>query len=235
MQRLLDLYRVTSSAVALVLLIVFNLLPLVGVALWGWDLWSILTLYWVENGIVGVLNVMKILRAQGSGQGFSATLNGQPMHLVPRAALASFFTIHYGFFWLGHGVFVLFALPLIAAASSGGLGLDVVWPDWGLVALGAVGLGISHGASFWLNFIGRSEYRVVSPGQLFLAPYGRLVVLHVTIIFGAMVSTWIGSPIGALLVLIALKTALDAYFHLREHRRIATGEPGGSVREQPAA
>jgi hypothetical protein len=101
----------------------------------------------------------------------------------------------------------------------------VAGADWGLVLVAAAGLAFSHGASFVLNYLRRGEYRLVSPGQLFLAPYGRLVILHMTIIFGGIVSIWIGSPIGALLVLVALKTILDLFFHLREHRR-ATASAG---------
>jgi hypothetical protein len=58
---------------------------------------------------------------------------------------------------------------------------------------------------------------------MMLAPYGRLVILHLTIILGAMATGWLGSPVGALLVLVGLKTVLDLYFHLREHRRLGTG------------
>ena len=64
MERLIRLYRVGSSPVALAILIAVNALPLVGVLLWGWNLWSILILYWLENGIVGLLNVGKMALAR---------------------------------------------------------------------------------------------------------------------------------------------------------------------------
>jgi hypothetical protein len=51
-------------------------------------------------------------------------------------------------------------------------------------------------------------------------PYGRLVILHITIVLGGIVSAYLGSPIGSLLVLVVLKTALDLYFHLRQHRAV---------------
>lgn len=227
MERALAAYRVTSSMLAVVLLIGFNLVPLVGVLWWGWDLWIILVLYWVENGVVGAFNVLKILRAEGAAPaGMRMTMNGRPISQVARGALASFFVVHYGMFWLGHGVFVPFALPLMAGGLAGP-DVGMASADWGLVLVAAAGLAFSHGASFVLNYLRRGEYRLVSPGQLFLAPYGRLVILHMTIIFGGIVSIWIGSPIGALLVLIALKTVLDLFFHLREHRRATA--PSGLV------
>ena len=65
MDRLLAWYRVGSSYGALVALIVANLIPLVGVLFLGWSVWNILVIYWLENGIVGVFNVLKMSTAAG--------------------------------------------------------------------------------------------------------------------------------------------------------------------------
>jgi hypothetical protein len=73
-------------------------------------------------------------------------------------------------------------------------------PDLVAVAWGAIGLAISHTASFVINFVGRGEYRRVSAARQMFAPYGRLVILHLTILFGAFVSLAIGSPAGAVMV-----------------------------------
>jgi hypothetical protein len=54
------------------------------------------------------------------------------------------------------------------------------------------------------------------------APYGRLVILHVTIILGGMAIAFTGAPAAAIAILVALKTILDVGFHLAEHRRAAT-------------
>ena len=64
--RAVDVYRRTASSRSAILLVAANLIPLVGVLLFGWSLWTILVLYWVENGIVGFWNVPKLLLAQGS-------------------------------------------------------------------------------------------------------------------------------------------------------------------------
>jgi hypothetical protein len=105
-----------------------------------------------------------------------------------------------------------------------------VLPDAPVLLAGVVGLAISHGVSFWTNYLGRGEYRRLSPAEVMAQPYGRLVILHLTIILGAFVSIFLGTPIGSLLVLVVLKTALDLYFHLRQHRSALTGT---SVAEVP--
>jgi hypothetical protein len=76
--------------------------------------------------------------------------------------------------------------------------------------------------SFFWNYVARGEYRRTSPVAQMFAPYGRMAVLHVTIVLGAMPVLLLGSPIGLLLVLV---------FHMREHARPvppvlpATGAP----------
>ena len=158
---------------------------------------------------------------------------------LAHAVLAVFFVIHYGLFWLVHGIFV-FALPTFfgatrtqciegAQALPAGFPLDpgqlavgpcstpfgeVVWSN---VAIAALALFVSHGASFFLNYVGRREYLTTSPIRQMAAPYGRVVVLHLTIIFGAMAVAFLGAPIAALVVLVVLKTAFDLRLHLREH------------------
>jgi hypothetical protein len=49
-------------------------------------------------------------------------------------------------------------------------------------------------------------------------PYGRVIVLHFTILVGGFGAMALGSPVWALVVLIAVKVALDLRAHLREHR-----------------
>jgi hypothetical protein len=49
-------------------------------------------------------------------------------------------------------------------------------------------------------------------------PYGRVVILHLTIIVGALLVGVLGQPIALLVLLVVLKTALDLVLHLRSHR-----------------
>jgi hypothetical protein len=230
------LARATSSTTSALVLVAFNLVPLGGVLFWGWNVATLLILYWVENGVIGVLNVPKMLLARGPvvpRQG--SRLNGG---IAPaNAGLVAFFLIHYGIFWVVHGIFV-FILPTIATVFSGGANplnassQPLVFPagiapfepssggasaDWSAVLWGTVALAISHGASFLINFVGRQEYLRVSVVQQMFAPYGRVLILHLTILFGAFISLVIGSPVGAVAVLVIIKTIVDLTFHLREH------------------
>jgi hypothetical protein len=217
-ERLLAWYRVSSSVGALVALVLANLVPLAGVLWFGWSIWTILTIYWVENGIVGFYNVLKMAVVSGIGK----------FGVIP------FFILHYGMFWLVHGVFVL-TLPSFVPFGAGGeldpsvppsfmsegeLTSDsaLAGPNLTSVVIAGIGLFISHGVSYVLNFIRSGEYRRVSATDLMAAPYRRVVILHLTILFGAFAVVLTGAQLGPLLILIALKTGVDVAFHLREHR-----------------
>jgi hypothetical protein len=118
MQRFLAWYAMSSSIGAVVALVVANAIPLVGVLSFGWSVWTILIVYWLENGIVGAFNVLKMRRAQGTDDGGTGnwTLNGTPASNMAKGGLISFFVMHYGLFWVVHGVFV-FTLPLFAGMA----------------------------------------------------------------------------------------------------------------------
>lgn len=227
MDRLLAWYRVTSSAGAVLALIAANAIPLLGVLFFGWNVWTILIVYWLENGIVGAFNIAKMAKAEGDDTGSlgAIRINGRPASSAATFGLIPFFVMHYGIFWTVHGVFVL-TLPVFGSIGPDG-GSDMTAgfnPVTILVAV--VALTISHAVSFWFNFLGAGEYRrVTAAGQMF-APYGRLVVLHITIILGGAAIAFTGAPAAAIVILVLLKTLMDLGFHLAEHRKVAALPPG---------
>ena len=196
--------------IAALFLIAVNTIPLFGVLFFGWSLFSIMFLYWIENGIIGFFNIFKIALARVPSSGF--TINGRPVSPSNKELRITFFILHYGLFWTVHGVFVFvfFGLPssdLFGSFEPRG------------VAIAAAALFLSHGVSFFVNFLGKEEYRTVSPDQQMTEPYSRVVVLHVTILVGGFFADSLGAPLAALVLLILLKTAIDLLAHLREHRK----------------
>ncbi|MFN7140264.1 MAG: DUF6498-containing protein, partial [Limisphaerales bacterium] len=69
-------------------------------------------------------------------------------------------------------------------------------------------------------YIGRGEYLRVTPMDLMKQPYGRVMVLHVTIVIGAFLMIALKSPTIGLVLLVVLKIALDLRAHIREHRKL---------------
>jgi hypothetical protein len=234
-----SLVRLGTTLVSAVVLVAVNVLPLVGVAFWGWSLMTVLVLYWIESGIVGVLNVFKIARAEGSPDDPAIVADGNRITIrisgvtnpMAKGPIIGFFVMHYGIFWAVHGVFV-FLLPLFAGLSSfepdiGSPGFGFGPMDFGPLTLDglllpAALLAASHTISFFTNYLGRGEYLRTTPARQMISVYGRVVVLHVTIVAGAFVIGFFGTPLAALVLLVGLKTLLDLFFHLREHRASAS-------------
>ncbi|WP_410765717.1 DUF6498-containing protein [Haloferax sp. DFSO60] len=119
--------------------------------------------------------------------------------------------MHYGIFWVVHGVFV-WTFDLFTGGSLGGVPLLPV-----LLATGVTLL--THGGSLLTNFVGREEYRHISPGGQMAEPYKRVIVLHLTILFGAFLVAGAGTPVAALVVMVVVKSVLDIAAHVREHTR----------------
>ena len=75
---------------------------------------------------------------------------------------------------------------------------------------------VSHGISFALNFLGRREYQHMTVQKLMAAPYGRIVMMQFTLIFGGWVVMLLNNPLPALVLLIVLKVAADLRAHYGE-------------------
>ena len=59
------------------------------------------------------------------------------------------------------------------------------------------------------------------PAELMHSPYGRIVVLHLAIIFGGFAVQALGSSVGLLVLLIIGKIVIDASLHVRAHKKAA--------------
>jgi hypothetical protein len=88
-----------------------------------------------------------------------------------------------------------------------------------------ISLIISHGLSFYWNYIKSGEYQRASLNALMTQPYGRVMVLHFTVLFGGWIVMLLGSPTLALVLLVLLKTAADLRGHEAERRKFAPPPP----------
>lgn len=219
-QRLLDAVRARLPArgeavesadkpVSAWVLLAANLVPVAGVLLWDWSVFALIALFWMENVIVGVFFILRMLLADPRDPALWAA----KLFMVP------FFCFHYGMFTAIHGMFVF---ALFGGKAYDAPGLQVLEPalraarDLGLW-LPLAALLASHGFSFLWNYLWRGEFRRGQLTALMAKPYGRVVVLHLAIILGGIGTLALGSPLWALLVLLALKIGLDLKAHLKEH------------------
>ncbi|WP_439102097.1 DUF6498-containing protein [Congregibacter sp.] len=211
-------YRGRRGRLSLALLVTANLLPLLGVLFFDWNVGALIILYWSENLVLGFYNILKMATSGGLSAVFPSL----------------FFLIHYGGFCAVHGFFILSFLfdvpPSFGDAPPWPLFLiflqllfDVVEQVFALAPrewiIAFIGLFISHGYSFVSNFLMANEREVATVKGLMAAPYRRIVILHVAIIAGGFAVMSLGQPLFLLIILVGLKTVMDIALHLREHKR----------------
>ncbi|MFQ6004793.1 MAG: DUF6498-containing protein [Woeseia sp.] len=216
-------------------LVLVNLLPLVGVLLFEWNILSILLLYWAESVNIGILNVFRMIACDSGDifRGILPQVAGEPApeafrDSLPRVSgnavrffLVSFFVVHYGAFCYGQ------LTAVVGIFSDTGFGFHVrpalaeMWHDSLWIA--ATAIFVSHLFSFFSNYIGGGEYKRVSLYPLMMRPYGRIVVMHLAIVLGAGLVFFLGSPLPMLLILIGAKTAIDMRLHEQERGKLGAG------------
>lgn len=204
-------------------LIAVNLGLIFGVAAWHWRVFDIVFLYWVENLVIGVINVLKMIAASPAG---GLETSGKPLPAQGVAGnaiklfLIPFFIVHYGGFCYGHGIFI-FAIFRDNGFSKG-IG-DIQHAGQlltGNMLLAVSLLAMSHLFSFFRNYLLGGEYRNTNAAALMMRPYGRIVALHITIIFGGFLAMALGSPLGLLVILMVLKTGVDLRMHTSERKKL---------------
>jgi hypothetical protein len=157
-------------------------------------------IYWAESAVVGLFNLAKIIRI-----GRWAALFAGP-----------FFLGHFGGFMAVHFLFIysIFVEGIGGEGPAGDLSnvfaLFVgLWPA-------LLALLLSHGYSFFANFLGQREYEGRTVSQQMSEPYSRIMFMHLVLIFGGGLALVMGEPTFVLLIVIALKIFFDVKAHAKQ-------------------
>ncbi|MDJ0760486.1 MAG: DUF6498-containing protein [Woeseiaceae bacterium] len=203
-----------------IVLLAVNSLPLFGVLLFGWSVFDVVFFYWAENVIIGAINVARILTSRGDMiSPDDPRLRGHNIGQLGKEGgaaklfLAAFFAVHYGLFCFGHQQFV------IGLFGDGRSAVDLVSDP--VIGIGLLAIAGSHLFSFFKNYLGGGENKRMSAAMLMTRPYGRIIVLHITIIIGGFLVMLADSPVLLLVALIGIKTFVDLRQHDRERGLLA--------------
>lgn len=148
-------------------------MPVFGVLILGWSPATLMYLYWLETGVVGAFNVLRMLSTPNKPSE-SGSILGQ------KVAVSLFFVFHFGIFWAVHGVFI-----------SSGLGSDGS-RDLGSGVL-AILIFVAAAESWRLYRHPQEPGSDALLAQMF-EPYGRVIAVHITLFFTAFIIF----PLGAL-------------------------------------
>jgi hypothetical protein len=183
-------------------LILANLYPIYGVYFLGWGVPKIIFLYFIETVLIAFYGLLKMYFLKYEN------IN-TPVHLFRQRfkKLFGFFFIYS--FWLG--VAYVFLSVLIFDESNAYSYISYE---------GIFFMLISHGISFYTNFIKKNDFEKNSMTGLFFEIFFlRIAPIHFFIFLSSYLLNSIVGPILISFFILA-KTIIDLFFHILEHRRM---------------
>lgn len=189
--------------------LVINLIPAVCVLFFGWSALFLLMLYWAENVVIGIVNALK-MGVAGFGEGLGGILGS--LFLIP------FFLIHYGGFCAGHLVFVVLVSGGVLNGGDPLEALRQVWADRWDYAVPLIAIAAFHLTAF-VEWVRSRAWKTVTLNNQMGEPYGRIIVMHLTLIGGAALVVSMGQPAAAVALLAVLKTVMETIGAARRLKR----------------
>jgi hypothetical protein len=195
---------------AILLALLINAVPLVGVRWFGWSALNVLVLYWFENVLIAIGTSIRIAvhkaltRKSGYWRGnrLGIKVNDKP---VESGLLTEYMIASFGF-TAAHGVFVVGIVFILRQnfpdQPMWRFSFEQAWHGaLAIAAMLAVELAIDLTRIRSISFAAMSDYA--------RSRMTRVFVMHLTLIAGLFAMGMTNSPMGILYVLIALKTLAD--------------------------
>lgn len=206
--------RIGNIETSSLLLVLVNCIPLAGVLFFGWNVFEMVFLYWMESAIIAfstiaLLALMPISIADREGVPVNQKLVAIP-----------FFILHFSGFMAGHLFLIIFFLGqshkggMLAQATE--MLSQIPFVGWALLSLF-----ISHAYSFFTNYILTKKYLQPLDKQSFwpimTKPYRRIFLMQLVILIGACAVILFGLPESMLAVFVVVKIFFDLKAHKTEH------------------
>ncbi|NMA98801.1 MAG: hypothetical protein GX970_11950 [Phyllobacteriaceae bacterium] len=186
-------------------IVLSNALPLLGVFMLGWDIYTLLIFYWLETAVIAFWTVLTL--AFNIGDPVLRSQNGSAASQGPGSFVGVIVLLHSGAFLAIH-------LYLVSSLYGGN------WPGhldsparfvqtfvfeqklWPMLAFIFIHRGVI--------FLEDRRQEDVTP--LVYGLYARIVVMQVVIIVGAWGVLMLGSGLFGLVLLVGMRTALDLFW-----------------------
>lgn len=178
------------------------------------SIFDLIIIYWLENVIIGFYNTFKMIKCNNlpdpTNEDFRERLKLKSEKALNKKQYILIFIGHYFAFCIGHLIFIISVFHTKNEA---------ILINYKMLLVGAVTLMLSHGISFFINYVGKKEYLNYNFKQLMATPYGRVIFVHVFV----MSTAWLINVYGInswmiLVVFIIGKILADLWRHLIEHR-----------------
>lgn len=191
-------------------LIGMNLVPVFGFLFLDWDIGFLLVFYWLENAIIGVCTVPRILSGCAS-ESSDEIRAGSTQAKTSKVIMLVAFVVHYGGFWVGHGLFVFIVwVGILGITDTLPEGMSAGEYVASAIVAPELLVGVAVMAVFHFSKLRREDPEDWGdPIREMFAPYPRVVVLHVILLGGVFLMVLFEFQLGLLLLFVLLKTVAD--------------------------
>jgi len=172
----------------------------------GWDLPTLLWIYWIQSVIIGIFNVVRILRVREVSNESILPGDHPAKPARSKGGSAIFFACHYGIFHFTYLMALLSSSVFAGAANA---------VDMRAIAFAALVFFGNHLFSFLYN--ARRDSGKQNTHVLMFYPYARIIPMHFMLALSLPLA-------GALPFFLVLKTLADVIMHSIEHNVLRKGE-----------
>lgn len=177
-----------------IVILLFNIIPIIGVAYYGWAPFEVFWLFWMETLIIAVFNTIRVLYSQGLEENTPVPHTGLQLNY---GAAVKYLLIRI-FIFLFYSVFIIVFIGIMGSSNENGVkALSVIVFGNKLFNLALLITILSQ--SFYLikYFFMNRAYYFSRPGQYSALFDARQIVVHVAVALGAVGASFLfneGSP-----------------------------------------
>lgn len=216
-------FKIELKSPAVISLILVNLLILVFALVQDWALYDIIFSYWLENLVIGFYNIFKMYKAAGGDpEDHYKMENGKKIYVPQiKTPFVLFFVLHFTVLWFIHGYFIQDQFNVHNLLYQTDYGYNFIkLLDW-YTTIALIGLFISHGVSYFKNFICKMEYKKATFAAQMWVPYKRIVIIHGIFWGVGMFSIYTSGSHPFVISLIILgKIAIDLKLYSDRHSEV---------------
>lgn len=177
-----------KSSIYILTVLVFNIIPVLGVAFYNWSPFEMFWLFWMETLIISVFNAIRVLFSQGQQEGAGIGGNSIKLHLLPSFKYLLFRV----FIFLFYALFIIVFIGFMSNKQEDPVHMARTLAFQNLLFNIALLLCICSNAFYIIRyFFANGAYRFSQHSDYPGIFDGRQIVIHVAVVLGAVGSVFL--------------------------------------------